>query len=1201
MAEEGYIQSELFEANRLRSQESLSGNNSNPAQWTNVLSNTYSLEPGDKVSMYSGFISEKGASAVKTIEIKGESLGKTRDFSYVTQDINKDTLTNLKLDITTNPQNETIELKDNEVNLIIGYYKTTDGTGYLTLPRTKLGGVFEDTWKDSSGDAVNNGDPSNIPFSFVDKGNATLNGNTHDDLTDGPSETGYLKPCIGYEDYIKADHYINPYNKLMYVRNDNSKYTLFAADFAQLGKQDQAYGKIYDDVGFDEPTDGFTVAPEFKRYYPYREKVTLTVPKGFNSAQFISDELSRQLRKIDSQEFLTLHPNTAGPIDQGSAAPMKITTSIEATTYKTFNCFDPIIAQTWDQTEPGQANLLIQAGTPVDTSLTNTWYNNFQTVAWKRPELYIKGYEINLNGVVVPTLSDYKAFDNQLGDTAVNVRYDPDLYPFFSLDDYSKVEIFTVTPATTPLPVEITAVTLFNTGDFEAEPVIRLDIDGTTDATTPISDDSDVIIRFYPKEPTSINDGIKGSFLRQDFNYSLTEDQEPIRTNIPYTRENLLKLKEFINAQELYPEIWESWNGRAYDSSLTPPADPTITYGDGVNYYNRHTIDNTRFLHINRHKNLFTCEIDTAGKTELELTDITSLGSSCYREAFAGNTITASIRMSGLLLMYYNGKDRDVFYDNPDFLANKLTYGCFSKETFTPVNGSPTDYINIHCEVTTNMSNTDDLLGPPFLDVPTTYSSTTPGSGNPAKIEQYRKIGYDLHFTAAGNPAIALFSADTTNANYYGRTAGSRGLLLNDFGGGGVDYGYTSGQTANTSATKKYHGPLTDIDEGTYGTYDGGQPPEGVHGAFCRRYVGADNPTINWDGENFSISQLHTPLNLGSRIADGGTYLNYLLNSSGTPVQGADVDYAYLKENVPTDASSVVYKINPLQDINEFCPALVPYQVQQIVWTRNGTTADGESSTQYSDFNKCYEPYTVYDSKSGIFFEDMGFDEDTWDSGLWGIMGFTYEQFNSTTNNRGVTINDTNITNLKYPTTNAEVVIGDTKLWKTNDVGVPLFSQQVPQPFHLWNYAPTGALAFYGSTTFADKLVLPPINVKTQSISLVAQRFPTSMIKGYYTIRSDIIPQSIFVGGRSNITNMPIVGIVNKENPQADYFFGGESLEFTIGKPTKLSSITVSIHDPDGSYANVNNSSSIIFKIQRQIKTSFNVIQDILSKNKAKI
>ena len=80
---------------------------------------------------------------------------------------------------------------------------------------------------------------------------------------------------------------------------------------------------------------------------------------------------------------------------------------------------------------------------------------------------------------------------------------------------------------------------------------------------------------------------------------------------------------------------------------------------------------------------------------------------------------------------------------------------------------------------------------------------------------------------------------------------------------------------------------------------------------------------------------------------------------------------------------------------------------------------------------------------------------------------------------------------------------------------------------------------------------------------------------------------------------MPIVGINTKENPQSDYFFGGESnLEFTIGKPMKLSSITCSIHDPDGSYANVNNSSSVIFKIQRIVNTSFNIVDEILQNEK---
>ena len=65
----GYIENEIVEANRLRSQEALSGNNENPAQWTNTLSNIYELNAGDKVSMYSGFISERGAGSLKTIEL----------------------------------------------------------------------------------------------------------------------------------------------------------------------------------------------------------------------------------------------------------------------------------------------------------------------------------------------------------------------------------------------------------------------------------------------------------------------------------------------------------------------------------------------------------------------------------------------------------------------------------------------------------------------------------------------------------------------------------------------------------------------------------------------------------------------------------------------------------------------------------------------------------------------------------------------------------------------------------------------------------------------------------------------------------------------------------------------------------------------------------------------------------------------------
>ena len=129
--------------------------------------------------------------------------------------------------------------------------------------------------------------------------------------------------------------------------------------------------------------------------------------------------------------------------------------------------------------------------------------------------------------------------------------------------------------------------------------------------------------------------------------------------------------------------------------------------------------------------------------------------------------------------------------------------------------------------------------------------------------------------------------------------------------------------------------------------------------------------------------------------------------------------------------------------------------------------------------------------------------------------------------------------------------------------------------------------------------LFPAIVQKTESIQIKAQNFPTSMIKGYYTVRSDIVPTSVFVGGNSNITNMPIVGIIDKMNPQSDYYFGSESsIEFTIGKPMKLSSVRVSIHDPDGSYSNVNDSSAVIFKVQRQMNVNFNIVDEILQEEK---
>ena len=129
----------------------------------------------------------------------------------------------------------------------------------------------------------------------------------------------------------------------------------------------------------------------------------------------------------------------------------------------------------------------------------------------------------------------------------------------------------------------------------------------------------------------------------------------------------------------------------------------------------------------------------------------------------------------------------------------------------------------------------------------------------------------------------------------------------------------------------------------------------------------------------------------------------------------------------------------------------------------------------------------------------------------------------------------------------------------------------------------------------------PPIVSKTESIKIVADRLPTRMIRGYYTVRSNILSQAPFIGGKVNNTTMPIIGIVDKINGDGDFYFGSESsLEFTVTKPLRLASIVCSIHDPDGSYANCGEQSTVLMKIQKDKRVTFNVAQEILMEEQEK-
>ena len=49
-------------------------------------------------------------------------------------------------------------------------------------------------------------------------------------------------------------------------------------------------------------------------------------------------------------------------------------------------------------------------------------------------------------------------------------------------------------------------------------------------------------------------------------------------------------------------------------------------------------------------------------------------------------------------------------------------------------------------------------------------------------------------------------------------------------------------------------------------------------------------------------------------------------------------------------------------------------------------------------------------------------------------------------------------------------------------------------------------------------------------------------------------------------------------------------IQFTVTKPTMIADITTSIHDSDGEYANVDKTSSVIYKIQKVRRTPVGLI-----------
>tara|TARA_R110001632_G_scaffold8141_4_gene31893 strand:- start:362 stop:3340 length:2979 start_codon:yes stop_codon:yes gene_type:complete len=501
----------------------------------------------------------------------------------------------------------------------------------------------------------------------------------------------------------------------------------------------------------------------------------------------------------------------------------------------------------------------------------------------------------------------------------------------------------------------------------------------------------------------------------------------------------------------------------------------------------------------------------------------------------------------------YQPENADIETDGTS--TSNLSYGFATKKTITLGDGTTKHYINIHPELIGGINN---LLF--------TFRDNT--------ISEYRALGFDLSFNSYGSAYMI----------------GYNGRLPYDFGTANL---WGIGNKNRKIQEDPPADPLI-------------SPLRATEVLLRQNYVGANNPRFGYDTEEsrFFFKDLHTPELTGQT--------DYGAGDTGTIAEDSTAKtpgYVFPLDNT-TNGNRAVYKLN--KRINEYVysPDMRPYDrsfITKYAFPAPNPTGTGgpypdptatprDTARKISDMNRNITPWAIFDSPTGIFINDFGYTKEQFPNSLWGLLGWTYDSLQAPAtgqNNRLQRVDNSNIENLSIPTTNSDIVSSDTRDFIVNQFGAVYFTTQIPTP------SMVGADTTDGGQT-RRRQYTPPISQGTVSIGLTAPNLPRKMLKPYYCIRSDIIDKPHYLGGTDNEAKLPVVAVADKQYSGNDFIFSSESdYVFTITKKKKITSITTSIHDPNQSFASVNDDSAVIYKISKNITNRLDIAQQVMSANQS--
>ena len=195
-----------------------------------------------------------------------------------------------------------------------------------------------------------------------------------------------------------------------------------------------------------------------------------------------------------------------------------------------------------------------------------------------------------------------------------------------------------------------------------------------------------------------------------------------------------------------------------------------------------------------------------------------------------------------------------------------------------------------------------------------------------------------------------------------------------------------------------------------------------------------------------------------------------------------------------------------------------------------------------------------------------------WTKSLLNILGFSYEQFNTSNLeiNRQTRFDNTKF-NSTVSTTNALVNSVDVLDFTRNVFGAKMYNLQ-PALSLIPDFDPSGKLTFD----------LPPnIEENCSSTEIFADNLPKKMSSSHYVVRSSILDQSNYSNSKSKY---PIIAIVPRSNQFGDYYVSEEDqIEFTVTQKRTITDITTEIVNPSGELTVCDKESAIIYKLTKFI------------------